>query len=180
MNPEDAPGDVELLRSLWAGELDAFEALYQRYAPTVMRYAWARLGDRSGAEEILQETFLTVWTKHRRATIVDRSLLPWLLSITGNHLRNVLRKNARRQTLPLVELPDRAAEDLTGLVVIEAALASLSDIDRRICELCLIEGHSYGSAASEIELSEGAVRKRLQRARANLRAYLSTANERRG
>jgi RNA polymerase sigma factor (sigma-70 family) len=180
MNPEQDPGDAELLLSLRNGDVDAFEVLYQRYAPTVMRYAWARLSERAGAEEILQETFLTVWAKRRLATIVDLSALPWLLSIAGNHLRNAIRKNARRRTLPLADVPDRPADDLTGLVAIEVALASLSEIDRRICELCLIDGHSYRSAATEVELSEGAVRKRLQRARANLRARLNTANEREG
>jgi RNA polymerase sigma factor (sigma-70 family) len=161
-------------------DLDTFELVYQRYAPVVMRYAWARLGDRSGAEEILQETFLTMWAKRRQATVVDNSLLPWVLSIAGNHLRNAVRKEARRRTLPLAEIPDRATEDSSALLAIDAALASLSDTDRRICELILVDGHSYRSAASALRLSEGAIRKRLQRARVTLRAALTSTRQREG
>jgi RNA polymerase sigma factor (sigma-70 family) len=176
MNPEEDPSDVELQESFLTGSLDAFEMLYQRYAPTIMRYAWGRVGDRAGAEDVLQDTFLTAWVGRRRSTIVDRSLLPWLLSISGNHLRNAVRKNARRETLPLMEIPDRLADTFTGLAVIEEALESLSPMDRKICELCLVEGHSYRSAAAEVQLSEGAVRKRLQRARTSLRTFLDIAN----
>lgn len=176
MNPED-PGDVELLQAVWHGELDAFERLYERHAPTVMRYAWARLGDRHAAEEILQESFLTAWKKRRQATIVDLSLLPWLLAIAGNHLRNAARKASRNRTLPLAEAPERATGDASTLVAIERALSALSPVDRRICELCMVEGYSYREAAAEVELTEAAVRKRLQRARATLRESLSSPNE---
>jgi RNA polymerase sigma factor (sigma-70 family) len=177
MKSVNGSGDEPFLAPLSRDDLDAFERAYELYAPVVMRYAWARLGDRSGAEEILQETFLTMWTKRRQATIIDDSPLPWILAIAGNHLRNAVRKQARRRSVPLSELPDRPTDNSTALLAINAALSALSDIDRRICELILVDGHSYRSAASELELSEGAIRKRLQRARIALRASLASTRQ---
>ncbi len=169
--------DVDVLEACWRGDVQGFAAIYDRHAPAVMRYAWARLGDRSEAEEILQETFLTAWAKRRQATIVDLSLLPWILAIAGNHIRNQLRRRARTSTLTLHDLPEPAAPQRDGLVAIEQAMATLSELDRRVCELCLIDGYSYKQAAERVELTEVAVSKRLQRARAHLRNELTLDQE---
>jgi len=45
----------------------------------------------------------------------------------------------------------------------------MSDIDRRICEMCLIEGAPYAEAAEAVGLSTPATAKRLERARARIR-----------
>ncbi|MDY1005881.1 sigma-70 family RNA polymerase sigma factor [Curtobacterium sp. CFBP9011] len=46
---------------------------------------------------------------------------------------------------------------------------TLPPLDRRICELCLIEGHSYTEAATMLGLSVGAVTQRVSRSRARLK-----------
>ncbi|HEY1531365.1 MAG TPA: RNA polymerase sigma factor [Galbitalea sp.] len=178
MSDEPHPDDLDVVRGVQIGDVAAFETVYLRHATVVMRYAYGRLRDRSLAEDVLQQTFLTVWAKRSRAVIVDRSLLPWILAITGNHIRNAARQSRRRETLTLAEVDAGPADDPFSLIAITAALATLSDVDRRVCELCLAEGHTYGSAARELGLTEGAVRKRLQRARTRLQTQLRPASER--
>jgi len=165
--------DIDFLLACRAGDLDAFAALYKRHAPTVLRYAWSRVGDRSLAEEVLQDTFTTAWAKRRSASIVDLSLLPWLLAICRNYVRNQIRRSARSRTTPFDPGWTDPASPESSLAWIEEAMEELSPTDRRIVELCLIDGFSYRHVAEQIDSTPAAVGKRLQRARRRLQAALS-------
>ena len=170
--PREAP-DIDFLLACRDGDVEAFAALYERHAPAVLRYAWSRIGDRSLAEEILQDTFTTAWAKRTSASIVDLSLLPWLLAICHNYVRNQVRRSRRTRTLPLdSRLSDPSTEDVS-LAWITDAMDALSATDRRIVELCLIEGFSYRAVAEQLDSTPAAVGKRLQRARSRLQGALS-------
>jgi RNA polymerase sigma factor (sigma-70 family) len=168
------PSDSErtLAIACQAGDVAAFSELYALHASIVMRYAWSRLGDRAQAEDVMQDTFTTAWLRVRTATVVDSSLLPWLLAICANHLRNQLRRNAKHHAAALQPALEgsKSGDDLTA---IREALASLSDLDRRVCELCLIDGFSYDEAARQVGSTTAAVRNRLHRARIQLRNSLA-------
>jgi RNA polymerase sigma factor (sigma-70 family) len=173
INELSETADIDFLVACRDGDVDAFASLYARHAPTVLRYAWSRSGDRSLAEEILQDTFTTAWAKKKSATIVDLSLLPWLLAICHNHIRNQARRSTRTRTVPLDGLSSEPETVDTSLAWIEHALSELSPTDRRIVELCLIEGFSYRDVADQMDSTPAAVGKRLQRARTRLRAALA-------
>ena len=161
--------DIDLLMAAQKGDVSAFGEVYRRHARAILRYAWAKVGDQHAAEDLSQETFVVAWDKRKSATIVDESLLPWLLVICRNHVRNHLRKRIAQQT---VDLPATLAATPGGqedLVWMSIELNKLSPMDRRLCELCLIDGFSYREAAGMVESTEAAVRKRIQRARTRLR-----------
>lgn len=164
--------ESELAVACQAGDVAAFSELYALHAPIVMRYAWSRLGDRSQAEDVLQETFTTAWLKVRTATVVENSLLPWVLAICANHLRNQSRRNLKHLTVVIPEGTASTQVD-DDLAAIREALASLSVLDRRVCELCLIDGFTYDEAAREVGSTTAAVRNRLHRARFHLRNSLA-------
>jgi RNA polymerase sigma-70 factor (ECF subfamily) len=174
VEPTDGTPDIDFVLASREGDLEAFAELYARHAGAVMRYAWSQLRDRNLAEDVLQETFATAWAKRRSASVVDHSLLPWLLAICRNHARNQIRRNERTKAVQLDEAIDLVATP--ALAWIDEALATLSAADRRICELCLIDGYSYRQAADIVESTPAAVAKRLQRSRARLRDYLETTD----
>jgi len=159
--------DEQLL--LLTREMDtaAFTALYRRHVSAVLRYGWSILHDQLLAEEAAQETFLTAWDKRRSIRIVGESVLPWLLVACRNHSRNLLRRRQKHNTMPLPDIGDSegGTEELSW---IGEEIRSLSPADRRLCELCLIGGYSYREAAHELQITEAAVGKRLQRLRARL------------
>ncbi len=173
----EAEFDIDLLLAARAGDAAAFGQLYERHAPAVLRYAWSRAGDRGAAEELLQDTFLTAWARRRSATILDESLLPWLLVICRNHVANHLRRLARRRTdaVDPALLPAARAAD-QEIAWISAELDRLSELDRRVCQLCLVDSLSYREAADELDSTPAAVGKRLQRARGRLRRALGEAD----
>lgn len=93
--------DVVLVARLVAGDATALAQLYDRHADAVFRVAFRRLGDRQLAEEVLQDTFLTLWN---RAELFDPgagSLIAWLSTIARNRAIDRHRALLRRSTLPL-------------------------------------------------------------------------------
>jgi RNA polymerase sigma factor (sigma-70 family) len=178
MKIDNDSSETELWLAFRDADRVAFTRLYQLHAKTVTKYAWAILRSGSAAEEALQETFLVAWERRRASRLTDESLLPWLLVVCRNVSRNQMRKN--RVLRAAVSLNETSAgRELTGspsqsLDWIADELSDLSDIDAHICRLCLVDGYSYSEAARILDTTEVAVGKRLQRARAKLRASIST------
>lgn len=93
-----------LLQRCGRGDRDAFAELYRRTAPRLFGLCVRMLRDRDTAEDVLQESFVTVW---RRASAFDAtrgSAITWLITLTRN--RAIDRLRSQRETLlePLTAL----------------------------------------------------------------------------
>jgi RNA polymerase sigma factor (sigma-70 family) len=163
--------DTELLKLIGDGNDAALSELFDRYAPAVTRYAWSLADTRFDAEELVQETFITVWSNARRIRI-NVSALPWLLVTCRNHARNLVRKRSREAAVALRE-NDSVADDSAAagdqLRWVLDEISRLDPVDQRVCELCLIEGRPYKEAAELLGISVGAIKQRVSRARLRLR-----------
>lgn len=165
--------DGALLERLAQGDAEALRVVFDRHAAAVTRYAWALAAERMDVEKLVQDTFITAW--RRGASIPETSLLPWLLVTCRNHALNLQRRRAKHHSAELREhasQPDvvEAREQLRWVL---AEIEQLPEVDRRVCELCLIEGRSYAEAAEELGLSVGAVKQRVLRARTRLRKVVT-------
>ncbi len=170
--------DAELLERLANGDQRALAVVFDRHAAAVTRYAWAIASSRMDVEEIVQDTFLTMWRKAADIMIAERSLLPWLLVTCRNFGLNAARRAARDRTEQLDEDARRTdavrehrdaeatREDLRWVL---DEIERLEPVDRQVCELCLVDGLSYAEAAAQLDLSVGAVKQRVLRSRARLR-----------
>jgi RNA polymerase sigma factor (sigma-70 family) len=165
--------DHELMGRVREGDPRAFGELFDRHSAAIYRYAWGFARQDADAQELLQDTFVTAWDRRRSIRLVGESVLPWLLVTCRNHARNLQRRNSYRSALPLREADAAHHDDPSELRWVRDAIDSLDEADRRVCELCLIEGHSYREAARITGSTEGAVAKRLQRARSKLRKAVS-------
>ena len=83
--------DADLLERLASGDQRALSVVFDRHAAAVTRYARAIAASRMDVEEILQDTFVTMWRKAAAITIAETSLLPWLLVTCKNLGRNAAR-----------------------------------------------------------------------------------------
>lgn len=174
--------DAALLERLVRGEPEALGAVFDRHASAVTRYAWALASDRRDVEELVQDTFLTAW--RRGASIPQESLLPWLLVTCRNHALNLQRLRAKHRAHELRDdVLVASGIGLTGgddsddardqLRWVMAEIERLPAVDRRVCELCLIEGRSYAEAAEQLGLTVGAVKQRVLRSRTRLRKVVT-------
>ena len=163
----------------------ALEAIYDRHIRVVHAYATTRVLDIEDADEISQDTFLTLWQKRRSVRLIGDSALPWLLvtcrNLASNRSRSLsARERHRADTNGLADhpttepSPEHAAELSELRMRVENSLAALPDTDRAVVTLCLVDGLSYADAAVRLGLSVGAVRNRLLRARGLLRTRLTS------
>ena len=94
------PTDEQLLDSYRHGNRKDFQRLVERYQRELFHFLVRFLGDRAGAEDVFQETFLQV---HQSASQFDlqRRFRPWLFTIAANKARDLMRSQARRPANPL-------------------------------------------------------------------------------
>jgi RNA polymerase sigma factor (sigma-70 family) len=163
-----------------AGDPVAFGRLFDEYATVVRRHAWRLSGDRALAEDVISLTFLEAWRLRTKVLAEGGSLLPWLLGIATNVLRNTTRAARRhRAALDRVRVrdsvPDFAdevvdrAHDAEHLAAARIALAALRRTEREVFTLCVWEGLDYSATALALGIPVGTVRSRLSRARTRLR-----------
>ena len=144
------------------------EELVNRYENTLFRAALAILGDVQEAEDAVQETFLRYLEK--RPDFRDRGHeKAWLLKVTANRCKSVLRARRRH---PAVELLDvYPVEDGDSRELVEAILA-LPANQRSAVHLHYYEGYTCEEIGGILGQRPGTVRSHLSRAREALRRYL--------
>ena len=93
----DGPSDEQLVTNLdGAGVEAALSKLYDRYNRTVFGVGLKILGDRSMAEELVQEVFLKVWRSSSTFDPSRGSFSTWLYRVTRSVALDLYRKRARR------------------------------------------------------------------------------------
>lgn len=172
-----ASGD-ELVRASREGDRPAFEELYRRYHPAVVRRLTHLLGPENNVADLCQETFAAAWQQLHRF----RGEAPfdhWLLRIATNQARGHYRSQQRRPWR-LWERPEQEAEQNAGgaepaypeLQAVHRALAELSTRLREAVVLFELEGLSLAELASTLDVSINTAASRVRRGRDKLREVL--------
>jgi RNA polymerase sigma-70 factor (ECF subfamily) len=165
---------MELLQRFAAGDLDAFESLFQQYQREVYRWVMRIVRDPTAAEDLTVEAF---WRAHKAHAGFDpeANFAAWLRRIATNLALDHLRKRRR-----FVELPDDlAAEGKLDSVArqqtrlaLRKAFAELPPRLRVVAHLGLVEDESYAEIAQALGISAGVARTRMFRAVRVLRKKL--------
>lgn len=176
MTRVESTDDEQLIRAVAAGEADALAVLYDRHAPWLFLRLSRRCPDRELVDEVVQDTFLTVWRAATRYQ--QRNAGGWLWVIASRRLIDALRAAPGRPPA-LAAAPSRmsSAEDdvLAGVEYGELApaLGRLSPELRAVLQATVIDGFTTREAATVLGIPEGTVKTRARRARAQLRAELA-------
>lgn len=148
-----------------AGERDeaAFVDLYRRYERRVYGLGLRLLGDRSLAEELVQETFVRLWRGAPAFRTERGPVRAYVFTIARRAAITLWRRPSSRPLTPppLAErdLDDRVDEILVGVTVREA-LGALSPAHREILELCVHRDLSQAQAADHLGVPVGTVKSR--------------------
>jgi len=142
--------------------------------PRLRRYARALVGDRSTADDLVQDTLERAWAKlhlYRRGT----DLRAWLFTVMHNVHVNRVRAWRSTDTLD-DEMPELAQRPPQGdaLLVrdLDRAIARLPAEQRAVLLLVTLEEMSYDEVARTLGIPIGTVMSRLSRAREKLRAMM--------
>jgi len=172
--------DAELLDRCRGGDLSAFEDLYRAHAARLYGLACRLIGNRSEAEDLLQEIFLVAY--RRLATFRgDSALGTWLYRLAVNRCVDHLRSRASRQTSVTAALLDGRDEALTQQpaqdwsatrIDLERAIRRLPDGYRTAFVLHDVEGLEHREIAEILGIAEGTSKSQVHKARLRLRALL--------
>lgn len=180
--------DKEIVARLKAGDMSACADCIELHSDALYRLAWRLLGNEAEAEEVVQETFLSAFKS--LDSFDGRSTLgTWLFRITYNA---ALMRRRRRQeaTLPVDDLleneysmpqqlfdwcclPEKDYLSSEAQSKINEAIQQLPETLRVVVQLRDIEGLNTAEVAEILDISDGAVKVRLHRARLALRESLS-------
>jgi len=172
---------ADLLQRVAAnGDVEAFRALFQTYAPRVKSYMMRQGADPRTAEELAQETLLTVWRKAALYTDEKGSASTWIFTIARNLRIDRLRKEVAWQPLPEDSdeqpSPDPSPEDEVSERErgerVRHVLADLPQDQSEIVTLAYVEGLSHSEIAKRLGLPLGTVKSRMRLAYQKIRGAL--------
>jgi len=184
-------GDESLLVSeAKAGNYAAFEELVNRYEKKIYRLGMNITGNAEDAEDVLQEAFLKAF-EHLPEFREDSRFYTWIVRIAVNEALMKLRKRRTRREVAIEDSKDEDGEVLVREFadwkpnpeqeyaraelerILQGAVRALPPGFRTVFYLRDVEGLSTEETAELLDLSVGAVKARLFRARLRLREELS-------
>ena len=183
-----APSDEQLLERFAGGDRTALEELFRRYRQVAYRVAYRFLGQEADALDAVQDGFVKALT-HLHNFQGRSAFKTWLLRVVSNAALDLGRQRGRREALRLNApaadrggTPPPSDDPAFGLErqelrqLLDEALATLPDAQRRTFVLYADAGLNYREVAEVLGISVGTVMSRLFYARQKLRAYLARRN----
>lgn len=180
--------------ALWelarGGDSGAFAMLYDRHRDRVFGQALRLMRSTHDAEDVTAVVFLELWRRRKTVTLVNDTLIGWLLVATThvahNFVRSMRRYRAVIDRIPPAQLEggqefDRIDEQLDSSARgrgVNSAFAQLSPNDQNIITLCVLEEFSLAEAASALRIPVGTVKSRLSRAKQRLSSLMNDAIDR--
>jgi RNA polymerase sigma-70 factor (ECF subfamily) len=149
------PDDLATAEACAGGDSAAFERIYQQYGDRMKSVAFNHLGNRSDAEDAVQETFFKV---HRSASTYtgESSFSTWLFRVLINTCYDVMRKRGRRiEETSLDDWdPPAASPDVTRQMTLRRLLAELPEQRRSVFILFEVEGLSHKEIGETLSIKE--------------------------
>jgi len=181
----------ELLTRALQGDENAFRVLYERFKQGIFRYGFYMTNSQTAAEEVTQETFITLIEKGSTFNPAQADLGAFIFGLARNIVRRVSRRERLYHSLlndePVDEQQDDAAsapESMTLDLIrdqraasLRAAIAELPEQYRQAVVLCDLFELSYAEAAARLECPVGTVRSRLHRGHALLAQKLKLVGD---
>ncbi len=186
---EGVADDAELVLEARRGDAGAFETLVRRHYRAAFAVARARVESAMDAEDVVQDAF--VRALERLDECDPERFAGWLLAIVRNHAHNVRAYEARRRgedpespnlqgAAAVGSAGEGRAERSELRATLEAALDTLSPIQREVLLLHDLEGLGHAEIGEIVSVSTGMSRYHLMQARRAMREALGDRTEAHG
>jgi RNA polymerase sigma-70 factor (ECF subfamily) len=181
----NAEGDADLVLRLQRRDPRALAELYDRYGRLTYALILRVVRDVGAAEDLVQETFLRVWTRAQGFDAQKGSIGPWLLAVARNRAIDYLRSAGGRERNSVefeeTDHPSLFIDMEQGILSsdrarrVKAAVEKLSASQRQVIELAYFEGLTQTEMAERMGQPLGTVKTWVRAALKNLRDQITTA-----
>ncbi|MCU4156191.1 RNA polymerase sigma-70 factor [Carboxylicivirga sp. A043] len=175
--------NIELIRS---GDEGAFEKVYKQYFSSLYFFAIQYVDKKSEAENLVQETFLSLWVNKESITgQSNNTIKSWLYTTLKNKCLNYLEKESNKRQYTNYQRQKHEADiDILGQMqisdvtfdeieqLLHKALDEMPEQCRRVFELSRFNGLKNKEIALELNISIKAVEANMTRALKSLRIHL--------
>jgi RNA polymerase sigma-70 factor, ECF subfamily len=182
--------DAGLLRRIVARDEAALAALYDRHSRLAYTVIVRILGSPADAEDVLQETFVRVWSRAETYDALRGSPATWLIRIARNRAIDRLRAHRTRGSVAAAAPTDAAGETPPSLEpatretpetllvgrttagAVRMALATVTPAQRALIEAAFFEGCTHSELATRFGMPLGTVKTRIRTGLATMRGRL--------
>ena len=179
----DKLSDEKLLLRVAQGDKEAFQRLYQNTDKTIYGFILSILRNPQDAEEIMQETYLKIWTSAAGYKSQGKPLA-WMFTIARNLCYMKFRDQKREADIGLSDLSEGELgefcpqiEDAADKMVLKAALHILNEEERQIVLLHTTACMKHREIAADLEMPLATVLSKYNRAMKKLQKHLREEGE---
>lgn len=177
--------DEELMFKFQGGKEEAYNEIVERYKNKLINHIFYYTKNKESAEDIVQDAFVRVYLNKDKYKEIAK-VSTWVYTIAINLAKTFLAKEKKKNKFSITgkdgesdfEIPDKkTSTDKPVLVgelgdIIKDSIDSLDEKFREIVILRDVDEMSYDEIAVTLDIPEGTVKSRLNRARLNLREVL--------
>jgi RNA polymerase sigma-70 factor, ECF subfamily len=177
--------DEELMPWIAKKDAEAFEVFYDRHGGVSFSLAYRILGDRTAAEDCIQEAFISIWRSGARFDSTRGSVRSWTLSIVRNRAIDALRSKAGKAPkltfdddaiLEAREADERTEDEAMRHETadeVRGALSNLPDDQSKVIQLAYFGGFSQSEIANMLQVPLGTVKGRMRLGLEKIRGELA-------
>jgi len=177
--PALAPGeasDIDLMRSIQAGDSEALSQLYDRYSGILKALILRVIHNEAEADDLLQEIFMEIWNHAKNFSAQKGKPLGWMVTLARRRAIDGLRKKqayaragerlqAETEQQPEAWVHNSTAEEIDFAdtrVLVRQVISSLPPAQQQAIELAFFRGMSQREIAADTNTPLGTVKTRLE------------------
>jgi len=177
--------DEDLMPLIADQDPTAFEVFYDRHGGAAYSLSYRIVGERTTAEDVTQEAFVSIWKSGARYDRGRGSVRAWTLGIVRNRAIDSLRREAGKapkltfdddailESRPATELTDAEALRNEQARELRGALQALPSEQSKVIKLAYFGGFSQSEIASMLSMPLGTVKGRMRLGMEKIRAQLA-------
>ncbi|PTS95369.1 RNA polymerase subunit sigma-70 [Pedobacter sp. HMWF019] len=181
MSSYNLSGERMLLKKIAEGDELAFKHVFELYRNKIYAFVLRFVYSEADAEEIVQDTFFTLWQKRLRLTEVEhpRNYIYTIARHNTYHYLNQVAKSEKlvEQLWVLMQAECNSTEHIMDVrdseMLIQSALSHLSAQKREVFRMSREQGLSHDEIASMLSLSKSRVKNILVETLKYLKYYMS-------
>jgi RNA polymerase sigma-70 factor (ECF subfamily) len=180
-SPSVVEDDDALVGAVARGDADALAAIYREHSHGVFEMARTLVGQRTIAEEVVQDVFLRFWNNPERFDRQRGTLRTYLITLAYGRSIDIARSETSRRRREEREArlagppnaPSEGLDGATSAIEIRTALEGLREPEREAIALAYFLGYSYREVASRLGVPEGTIKNRIRAGLSRLRDELT-------
>jgi RNA polymerase sigma-70 factor (ECF subfamily) len=175
---------VAALARVPSGDRAALQTVYRLTSAKLFGVALRILGERSEAEDVLQEVYVTVWRKAADFDAGRASPMTWLIAIARNRAIDRLRATKQSRRMEPIDaaaevadsgaIADRALESSQENARLHGCLDALTSHERAALRGAYFDGNTYEDLAARMSVPLGTMKSWIRRAMIKLKSCLES------